>query len=136
MLNDKTNGTFTLKDHRDPEDLHEPCLDRTLVEADMATLLAAVVAKIVQNRDAANVSLARSSCTTVLDFDVASDDKAKVIGRGGQIIHALQVLARAMLGEYMQQHHVVINLVKGPYPDDQDDRGGYQDDRNSRSFRR
>lgn len=132
MLNDKSNGTFSLKDHRDDGDALDPCLDRSLVEADMATLLAAVVAKIVQNRDAASVSLARSSCTTVLDFDVAAEDKSKVIGRGGQIIHALQVLARAMLGEYMQQHHVVINLVKGAYPGDQEGRQGYQDDRDYR----
>jgi predicted RNA-binding protein YlqC (UPF0109 family) len=113
MLNDKPNGTYSLKAQRGQTDPLEPCLNEALLEADMATLLSACVAKIAANDpDDAAVSITRSSTTTLLEYRVGPRDQGPLIGWHGQVLKALNVLARAMMGPAMSNHTVLVNKVK------------------------
>jgi predicted RNA-binding protein YlqC (UPF0109 family) len=105
-----------------------PCLEDLLLEADMPTLLTACVAKITANDpEEATVSITRSETTTVLEFKVGPQDQGPFIGRDGQVLRSLRILARAMMGSKMSNHTVVVNKTKDERTDRHfDDRYGDQ----------
>ncbi len=77
-----------------------------------------VVASLVENEDAVNVSEQVEGDDLYVDIEVAQPDRGRVIGKNGRLIRSLRVVVRAAAGRDGSVAHVELVEDDEPAGDD------------------